>query len=57
MKVKDVMTSDVITVSPQTPLREVARILSDSRISGVPVVDERAPASASCRRVTCWPSR
>lgn len=40
MKVKDVMTSDVISVSPQTPLREVARILSDSRISGVPVVDE-----------------
>lgn len=40
MKVSDVMTNDVIVVSPQTPLREVARILSDSRISGVPVVNE-----------------
>jgi CBS domain-containing protein len=34
------MTRGVITVSPQTSLREVARTLSDSRISGVPVVDE-----------------
>ena len=39
MKVMEVMTRDVVAVSPETPLREVARILSDSRISGVPVVD------------------
>lgn len=40
MKVKDVMTRDVITVAAGTPLRDVARILGESRISGVPVVDE-----------------
>ena len=39
MKVMEVMTRDVVAVSPETPLREVARILSDARISGVPVVD------------------
>jgi CBS domain-containing protein len=38
MKVRDVMTEDVVTVSPQTPLKEVARLLGEWRISGVPVV-------------------
>src|SRR5579862_7525141 len=40
MNVRDVMTSDVITVGPVTPLKEVATILSQCGISGVPVVDE-----------------
>jgi CBS domain-containing protein len=40
MKVADVMTRDVISVAPDSPLREVARILSERRISGVPVVDD-----------------
>ncbi len=40
MKVKDVMTSDVITVRPETPLKEVASILAERKISGLPVVDE-----------------
>ena len=39
MKVKDVMTKDVVTVEPRTPLKEVARLLVDRRVSGVPVVD------------------
>ncbi len=39
MKVMEIMTRDVVTVSPETPLRDVARLLADSRISGVPVVD------------------
>ena len=39
MKVSDVMTRNVLSVSPETPLKEVARILSEKRISGVPVVD------------------
>ena len=39
MKVQDVMTTDVATVSPETPLRDVAALLADRRISGVPVVD------------------
>jgi CBS domain-containing protein len=40
MKVRDVMHRDVITVAPQTPLKEVARTLVEHGISGVPVVDE-----------------
>lgn len=38
MKVEDVMTTDVITVGLSAPLREVAGILIERRISGVPVV-------------------
>jgi CBS domain-containing protein len=40
MNVRDVMTADVISVRPETPLKEVARTLSEHGISGVPVVDE-----------------
>jgi CBS domain-containing protein len=39
MNVKDVMTSDVVTVRPETSLKDVAAILTERRISGVPVVD------------------
>jgi CBS domain-containing protein len=39
MTVRDVMTRSVITVKRDTPLKEVARLLIDDRISGVPVVD------------------
>jgi CBS domain-containing protein len=35
----DVMTTDVITVSPETPVRDIAALLHSKRISGVPVVD------------------
>ncbi len=38
MKVSDIMTSDVVTVQPETPLKVVAQTLIDHRISGVPVV-------------------
>jgi len=38
--VKDIMTRKVITVGPETTLREVARTLFENHISGVPVVDE-----------------
>ncbi len=38
-KVADVMTRDVITVTPDTPLRELASILSEKHINGLPVVD------------------
>jgi CBS domain-containing protein len=40
MKVEDVMTRDVITVRPETSLKEVASILAEKGISGVPVVNE-----------------
>jgi len=39
MKVKDVMTTDVLTVEPETSLKQVAAILAVRRISGLPVVD------------------
>jgi CBS domain-containing protein len=35
----DVMTTDVITVTPETAVRDVATLLHSKRISGVPVVD------------------
>lgn len=40
MRVRDVMTSEVVSVSPTASLKEAAQILSDRRISGLPVVDE-----------------
>jgi CBS domain-containing protein len=39
MRVRDVMTSDVTTVAPGTHLRDVAKLLVQRRISGVPVVE------------------
>jgi CBS domain-containing protein len=40
MKVKDIMTKNVITVKPETTLKELAKIIKTHRINGVPVVDE-----------------
>src|SRR5712691_1002930 len=40
MKIKDVMTTDVVTVTPDASLKEVASVLAEHRVSGVPVVDE-----------------
>ena len=42
MRVEDVMTTDVATVTRDTPLKEAAQMLLDRRISGVPVVDGNA---------------
>ena len=39
MKARDVMSKPVVSVHPDTPLREVARLLLDKEISAVPVVD------------------
>jgi CBS domain-containing protein len=40
MTVRDVMTRSVVSVRPGTPLKEVAQLLIDHRISGLPVVDD-----------------
>lgn len=40
MTVRDVMTTSVTSVGRSTPLQDVAELLVDRRISGVPVVDE-----------------
>ena len=38
-RVKDIMTSDVISVSPETEIVSAARIMIEKRINGLPVVD------------------
>lgn len=40
MKIAEVMTTDVVSVRPDTSLKDVARILSSCGISGMPVVDD-----------------
>jgi len=37
---KDIMTQKVITVDKETPVAELARILTNHNISGVPVLDD-----------------
>ncbi len=39
MNAHDVMTTAIVSVTPETTTREAARILLDHRISAVPVVD------------------
>ena len=39
MRVEEVMTRDVATVAPDTPLKDVARVLVELGVSGLPVVD------------------
>jgi CBS domain-containing protein len=41
LTVRDFMTSPVLTVRTTTPLKEVARLLAERHISGLPVVDEQ----------------
>jgi CBS domain-containing protein len=41
MTIRDVMTTSVLTVRPDTPLKDVARLLIDSDVSGVPVIDDQ----------------
>ncbi len=40
LRAKDIMTEDVITVSPSMTIEELARVLMKNQISGAPVVDE-----------------
>jgi CBS domain-containing protein len=39
LKVREVMTREPVTVSPETEIAEAARLLLDKRINGIPVVD------------------
>jgi CBS domain-containing protein len=41
-KVQDVMTSDVVTAAPETPLHEIATLLEERRIKHVPIVDKES---------------
>ena len=40
MKAKDIMTTPVIAVAPDTPMLDIAGLLLERRISAVPVVDD-----------------
>ena len=39
MKVKDIMTSDPVAVTPETPLREAARMMKQHNVGIIPVVE------------------
>ena len=39
MQVFQIMSQPAVSVGPDTPVREIARLLLGNRISGVPVVD------------------
>ena len=39
MKVSDIMTYPVITVTPETTVGEAAALMLDRRVSGLPVID------------------
>jgi CBS domain-containing protein len=40
MKASEVMARDVVTVRPETMVKEIAALMAKHRISGIPVVDE-----------------
>ena len=39
LKVKDIMTKEIISVSPETEIASAAKILLEKRINGMPVID------------------
>ena len=41
MKVKEVMTSPVVSVEPDSPISQAIRIMLQRRISGLPVIDKQ----------------
>jgi CBS domain-containing protein len=44
---RDLMTPDVVSVPPETPVLAIARLLSERGISAVPVIEKAARWSAS----------
>jgi CBS domain-containing protein len=40
MKIRDLMTTNVITVAPEVPLKEAARRMIEAEVSGLPVTDK-----------------
>ncbi|MFQ5953686.1 MAG: CBS domain-containing protein [Kiloniellales bacterium] len=68
MQAKDIMTTNVVTVTPDTRVERIAGLLLERRISGVPVVDQdhrvvgivseddliRRPESGTERRRSWW---
>jgi CBS domain-containing protein len=42
LRARDLMTAEVVTVPPETPVMAIARLLAERGISAVPVVDAEA---------------
>ena len=40
MRAREIMATNVITIKSETTIEEIAHVLTDNNISGVPVVDE-----------------
>jgi CBS domain-containing protein len=40
MKVRDIMTTDVVTIRRDTSVNDIAKLMSERDITGIPVVDE-----------------
>ena len=40
LKAKDIMTREIITISPETEIAQAAKLLLVNRINGVPVIDD-----------------
>lgn len=40
VEMHQVMTEDVVTTTPDTPVEDVARLMTDNKVGGLPVVDE-----------------
>jgi len=41
IKVKDIMTTELITVSPETEILQAAKILLEERINGIPASQQK----------------
>lgn len=41
MKIKDIMTKEVITVSPREKILKVAKLITDNGLDGIPVVNKK----------------
>jgi CBS domain-containing protein len=56
MDASDVMTKNVVTVSPETPTRTVAKLMLENGFSAVPVIDDNGAAIGlvSERRSRTW---
>ena len=40
MNIREIMSSPAITVGPSTSVQEIARVMRENKISGVPIVDD-----------------
>jgi acetoin utilization protein AcuB len=39
VKVREIMTTDVVTTTPETPIEDAAHVMADKKIGGLPVAD------------------